>query len=359
MAELASLPTPVVALDRLATHFGVAGEVYRKCDDRTAEAYGGNKVRTLEVLCGEALRLGASHLYATGAYGSNHAAAACVHAPRVGLAPGVVLYPQPHSQAAAANLGIVLEACPRERVRDLRHWSALPWGMFTERRRALGRGEAPYFMVPGGATALGALGYVSGGLELALQVEARELPPPRRVVVATGSNCTTAGLLVGLVLAARLGIGFRGSAGAAPPRLVGVRVTPWPVTSVWRILELAHRASRLLAELASDERLVVERRELRAQLELDGSELGGGYGMATASGREAVALFDEHAGLELETTYSGKSAAALVKPLRGDAGGPILYWSTRTAPPERRAIALEAAAPRMRRWLRDATCEGQ
>ncbi|MSP24595.1 MAG: pyridoxal-phosphate dependent enzyme [Myxococcales bacterium] len=331
-AALADLPTPVVALEGLARELGYAGGAYRKCDDLTSCHYGGNKVRTLEVLLANAVAEGASHIYATGAFGSNHAAAVSVHAARLGLASGAVLYPQPYSQAAAANLRIVLAGSARGCVRELPHWSALPWGMWSEERRARARGERPYFMVPGGATELGAMGYVSAGLELALQVARGELPPPKSIIVATGSNCTTAGLLVGVVLAARLGIGFVEAGAPSPPRIVGVRVTPWPVTSVWRIVSLAHRASCLLASLASDARLLVSRRELRQCLELDRSEIGGGYAVETRTGRAAVKAFREHAGIELETTYSGKSAAAFIARMRRRDPGPLLYWSTRTAP---------------------------
>jgi D-cysteine desulfhydrase len=97
---------------------------------------------------------------------------------------------------------------------------------------------------------VGALGYVSAALELAEQIEAGVLPPPRRIVVGIGSTCTTAGLLVGLDLARRLGIGFRN----AEPELVAVRVTPWPVTSRFRILGLAERTARVVAALAGTRR---------------------------------------------------------------------------------------------------------
>ena len=70
---------------------------------------------------------------------------------------------------------------------------------------------------PGGATALGALGYVSAGLELAQQIARHELPVPRRVIVGVGSTCTSAGLLVGLALAGHLG---RGPATTTTPTAV-------------------------------------------------------------------------------------------------------------------------------------------
>ena len=48
-----ALPTPVERLSVLERELGSA-PLYVKRDDRSAEAYGGNKVRTLEVLFGRA-----------------------------------------------------------------------------------------------------------------------------------------------------------------------------------------------------------------------------------------------------------------------------------------------------------------
>src|SRR5581483_6446701 len=97
---------PVEPLASLARALG-GGELWQKRDDRTSPIYGGNKVRTLEPLFGDALASGATRVYATGAYGSNHAAAMMMHAPRVGLATGVILYPQPASASARDNLALV------------------------------------------------------------------------------------------------------------------------------------------------------------------------------------------------------------------------------------------------------------
>ncbi len=353
IAPLGTFPTPVEDLAPVMAAARARGfPAWVKRDDVSAAAYGGNKVRTLEVLFGDALRHGSTRIYSTGAYGSNHAAATVLHARRAGLDHGVILFPQPPSATAAENLRVVLAERPD--VVDLPHWSFLPFAMARVKRRSRHRGERVTVMVPGGATPEGALGYVSAALEVARQVESGEMPRPETVVIGVGSTCTSAGLLVGFHHAARMGIGFVDRAGRpAPPRLVSVRVTPWPVTAAFRIVSLAARASRLLAALARDATLELSRETLRANLEVDGRFLGTGYGHSTPAGLEAIELFAAHDGLVLDTTYSGKSAAALIARARAGLGGTTLFWSTKsTVPlPDVRDGALDHAPRPMQRYL--------
>jgi len=330
--ELARLPTPV---DR--ARFEGLGELFVKRDDLTSPLYGGNKVRTLEVLFGRARARGAARVFATGAFGSNHAAATVLHAPRAGLEPGVILFPQPASRAAVANLRVVLARRPRAIA--LPHWSTLPLGM------AWARASRPRadVMLPGGADEDGALGYVSAALELAEQVERGELPAPARVVVGVGSTCTSAGLLVGLRMAASLGLGWR-----RPPALVSVRVTPWPVTSRLRIVGLAARVAARLSARAGRPDLAFRRSSLSSGLEVDPRELGRGYGWPTRAGRTAIDRFRREAGFELDTTYSAKAAAAALRRLDGR---PTLFWSTKSTAPLPEADDWPGAPRAMRRWL--------
>ena len=357
MARLGAFPTPVQSLDQVTKSLG-EGRVFVKRDDVSSSTYGGNKVRTLEVLFGQAQRLGCTRIYSTGAYGSNHATATVLHAPKVGLESGVVLFPQPRSWAALENLRVILSS--RAVVRALPHWSALPFGMWAARRAESVQGTRAFIMVPGGATPKGALGYVSAAFELAEQVEAGEVPRPSTVVIGVGSTCTSAGLLVGFHHAARLGIGFRDERGnAAPPELVSVRVTPWPITSKTMILRLASKASAELAALAGEPGLALSPRDFAAHFRVDGRYLGRGYGFASSDGLEAQRMWHEAGAHELDTTYSAKAAAAVVDQVRTGAAGPIVFWSTKsTTPlPPSDLDALRAAPTRMVRWMRRAEQE--
>jgi D-cysteine desulfhydrase len=354
--KLGDFPTPVESLAPVLDAMGKPGaKAWVKRDDLSSALYGGNKVRTLEVLFGQALQKGATYIYATGAFGSNHAAATVLHARRANLKYGVILFPQPPSPPALENLRVILSTRPE--VVALRHWASLPFGMYRARRRHERVNEVPDIMVPGGATPAGALGYVSAALELARQIEEGELPRPGKVIIGVGSTCTSAGLLVGFYHAARLRIGFTDRSGnPAPPLLVSVRVTPWPVTSPIRITRLAVQTSSLLAELTGETSLRLSYKTLRALLRVDNRFIGRGYGKSTPSGREAIELFRRSPGLELDTTYSGKSAAAVVHMIREGEVGPVLYWSTKSTAvlPEVRDEELEWVPAVMKRWIRKA-----
>jgi D-cysteine desulfhydrase len=341
-ALLGEFPTPITQLPSGA---GLpAGVGFVKRDDLSSGVYGGNKVRTLEVLFGDALARESRVIFATGAYGSNHALATALHAPRVGLSARALLFPQPMSWAALENLRVTLEVS--EQLYALPHFSFLPFSMLRHaHRRDLGEVTV---MAPGGATPRGALGYVSAALELAEQIEAGVLPEPRRIVVGIGSTCTTAGLLVGLDLARRLGIGFR----MTQPELVAVRVTPWPVTSRFRILRLAERTARALADLTGDRALAVTGRRLGERLSLDSRYLGRGYGRVTAEGRAAMQQWTLYGLPPLDTTYSAKAAAAFLASAPSSKS-PTLFWSTKSSAPlpPVSARAGSLAPERVKRWI--------
>ncbi len=335
---LGDFPTPIERLSVLESDHG-GGPLYVKRDDLSSPRYGGNKVRTLEVLFGAAKARGATKILATGAFGSNHAVATVLHARAAGLAGGAILFPQPPSWAALENLRVTLtHATP---LHVLRHWSGLPFAMW---RRA---SADTVVMAPGGATPAGALGYVAAALELAEQVARGELEAPRRVFIGVGSTCTSAGLLVGFEHAVRLGIGFR-----EKPTLVSVRVTPWPVTSRFRILGLAVRTSELLARLTDEASLALDKATLSPGLVIDGSRLGPGYGKPSEPGRQALELFRSRGLFELDTTYSSKAAAGFLAGAR-EHPGPHLFWSTKsTVPlPVVSADSLRSAPPVALRFI--------
>lgn len=343
--RLGDWPTPIEPLESLAREIGGA-PLWVKREDRSSPCYGGNKVRTLEAIFGRARAAGADRIWATGAFGSNHCVATVLHAAAAGLASGAILFPQPSTTPARENLAAILSAGPR--LVTLASVVELPLAMALVRRRSRRAGERAHVMAPGGAVAEGTIGAVSAAIELAEQVEAGVCPPPERIVLAVGSTCTTAGLLAGLALATRVGLGFR-----RVPIVHAVRVTPWPITSAARIAHLAWQSSRLLAQhLGSTARFTF--RELHRSMRVETDFFGGGYGRPTASGWRARDAFARHGGPPLDVVYAAKAGAAFLR-LAARGSGPLLFWATKSsaALPHAAAGDLATAPSVLTRFLED------
>jgi len=80
--SLGDFPTPVQKLGPLGKQLGL-DNLFIKRDDLTGKIYGGNKIRKLEFILGEALRKGAKEVITFGAAGSNHALATAIYARQV------------------------------------------------------------------------------------------------------------------------------------------------------------------------------------------------------------------------------------------------------------------------------------
>jgi D-cysteine desulfhydrase len=305
---LGDWPTPVVALD------GLGAELYVKRDDLSSALYGGNKVRKLEWLLGAARRAGAHTVVTMGGVGSNHLLATALHGRAHGLRTVGVVFDQPDTEAVRRNAaadrgaGVELVACGSKYALP----AAVAWTMARLRLAEL---RPPVLIPGGGSSPLGALGFVNAGLELAGQVRAGALPEPRAVFVPYGTGGTAVGLALGLQL------------GGLASRVVAVRVIDRLLANRPRLEALARRVRRLLRRWAPG--LALPARPA-ANLELRHGYIGAGYGHPTPAAEAAVAAFAERAGLRLETTYSGKAAAALLDTAASQPG-PLLFWHTYSA----------------------------
>jgi len=63
-------------------------------------------------------------------------------------------------------------------------------------------------VVIGGFHPLGVLGQIGGILELTEQINAGELETPKHIFLPFGSSCTTCGIMCGIAIARKLGLGF-------------------------------------------------------------------------------------------------------------------------------------------------------
>ena len=307
--ELAELPTPLQVAADAAKRWSL-GELLIKRDDLSAERYGGNKIRKLELLLADAQRRGCAGVITYGAAGSNHALATAIYAHELGLECHAVLTPQPPTPKVARTLRYHRKLGTRlHAAANLQEVEAC-----TERLLAAQPGgAAKLYRVPwGGSSWLGTVGFVNAALELAQQLAGRR---PDFIYSATGTMGTTIGLALGLRL-----LGWS-------TQIMAVRVVPQPVMNPEYFLRLYQETNRELHELDA---AIPIFEDPESNVRVRDGFLGDGYALPTEGTHEAVRLARELIGLELETTYTGKAMAALIHDGREGAlqDQCVVFWQT-------------------------------
>ena len=309
--RLAALPraglyTAATPVQPLPGHDGA----WVKRDDLSNAGYGGNKIRKLDLLLGEAQAQQRRCLVAFGYRGSNFVAATAHHGRGLGLDTIGLLLPQADAPYVAANLA-VSRAADAE-LAEGGSSAALVAQAVARSLRRLGRdGRWPYWMPPGGSTPLGALGFVNAAFELRAQVEAGLCPEPARITVAFSSMGTVAGLAVGLALA-----GLRST-------VVAVQVVGAEFAGTAKLDALIARTQALLRRLDSAIPARAAPVELRAEF------FGPGYAIPTPATAEAMRRFTEALGdARADSAYSGKALACFYADLQARRPGPMLFWHT-------------------------------
>ena len=309
-SPLGRFPTRV---HRLSGVLPPAVDLWVKRDDESGTAYGGNKVRKLEFLVADAVARKKSRLITMGGFGSHHVLATAVYGRAAGLEVDAVVFPQPITEhvketvLAAASTGLTYHPV-----------AGIP--SVGPRVLALRARRGSVWIAAGGSSPVGSLGYVAAGLELAAQIAAGECPIPDVIYVALGSCGTAAGLLVGL------------RAAGITSRLVAVQVVDRVVCNRGATLRLAARTRRLI-EKKLEKRLPIESgasgKPGIGDFIVDPRFFGGAYGLATDEATSAVAAAAA-SGLPLETTYTGKTFAALLADAQAGLldGKRVLFFDT-------------------------------
>ena len=310
--ELVPSPTPLERLERLSKQLG--RDLYVKRDDLTPFALGGNKVRKLEYLAAEALAQGADTLVTAGAIQSNHVRQTAALAARLGLSC-VALLENPIGTADrnylenGNRLLLDLFGTEVEPVPNLDNADEL---LAAAAERLRGAGRSPYVVPIGGSNALGALGYVRAGLELAEQIRASG-ETFAAVVLASGSAGTHAGLALALEYA------------LPGTRVIGVTVSRPDATQRPKVEGLLQRTAELLG--------VPVPASLR--VELWDRYFGPRYGEPNALTLEALGHAARLEGLLLDPVYTGKAFAGLLDGAAHgafDGDGPVLFLHTGGSP---------------------------
>ena len=299
-------PTPVEPLGgsrQLFSH----DRLFIKREDLTAPEYGGNKVRNLEFILGDALARNATRVVTVAPIGSNFTTALSAQARRIGLPVEIFQFHPPASEQMLRHAEFIESRGAS--IRPFRGPTYLAAAVATLRARS----SRDYVIAPGGSNALGVLGHVSAGLELAEQIKTGELPEPDFLVVGVGTCGTMAGLLLAMKIA-----GLR-------TKIIGVRCVDPIVSNRARIAQLASQASKLLG-LPS----LVK----RADVLLADPPYPLRYGQPMSTALELIAETNCRSGIQLDTTYTSKVGLFLRDFSRSEAvaSKTLLYWHTYCRP---------------------------
>jgi len=316
-APLGSFPTPLRVLENLPRTLGGVRSLYLKDDGVSSSRYGGNKVRKLELVLGEALRTGAQEVMTFGFVGSNHAAATAVHAAALGMRSISMLLPQANAPYVATNLTV--SAAVGAELHYYRTVPSLAAGVVHQTAaHRLRTGKRPFVIAPGGSSPLGTIGCVAAAFELADQLEQQSLSPPDVVYVALGSGGTAVGLAVGF------------AAAGVPTQVVAVRVAELQhanerkMARLWReTVELLRGIDPTFPPVWPDDRRLAVRHDC----------FGDGYAVPTPLADEAIDLMYSHEGIRLDVAYTGKTVGCLMADARRGAlaGKRALFWNTYNA----------------------------
>jgi L-cysteate sulfo-lyase len=316
---LLTVPTAIQRLSRLCQAIGpgLGGvNLYVKRDDVAHLGGGGNKLRKLEFLIGEALAQGADTFVTVGGLQSNHARLTAAASGRAGMACELVLSRQvPRDDVDyECNGNILLDGLFGARVHAL-PGSVNPLTFAENRAEELrAEGRRVYVVGPGGSSPIGCLGYAVCAREVVEQ--SREMNIDfRGVIMANGSSGTHAGLAAGY---AAMGLS---------PRLI----------RSYTVLAPGDRAHAITLEKASATLALLDAGATISPKEIDVDEhhRGDGYGIPTNEMLEAVRLMARTEGLLLDPVYSGKAFAGLLSDVKNGfyhSGDNVLFIMTGGTP---------------------------
>jgi D-cysteine desulfhydrase len=313
--------TPIEAMPRLSAALG-GPQLFIKRDDLLGLAAGGNKTRKLEFLVADALAQGADTLITVGAPQSNHCRLTLAAAAKEGLACRLIIEERVAGTFSTEALGnnLLFDLMGAANIRVVPLGSDLAAEMDKDAAAVRAAGGKPYTIVGGGSNPLGALGYAACAAEIVTQAFDMGVPFDR-IVVASGSAGTHAGILAGL---AALNAGIP---------VIGINVRRPRAEQEGNVHKLALATSALLGTPAPTREDVVA---------LD-DWVGPGYSLPTADMVAAVRLLAASEGILLDPVYSGKAMAGLIGLVR----------SGQFAPDERLLFIHTGGSPTLHAYAHD------
>ncbi|TAJ72524.1 MAG: D-cysteine desulfhydrase [Phenylobacterium sp.] len=309
--RFAHLPTPFEPLPGLTEYLvrpgGGGPALWIKRDDCTGLAGGGNKTRKLEYLLGDALANDADTLVTQGAVQSNHVRQTAAAAAKFGMKCEIILEERTGSEAVdyTRSGNVLLDELLGAKIRRVPGGTDMNQQLAEVAAEVADAGGRPYVIPGGGSNSIGALGYVECAFELVAQANEAGLEIDR-IVTATGSAGTHAGLVAGLAVM-----------GADIP-VLGIGVRAPKEAQEANVYKLARETAALLGH---------EDRVTRDLVVADCDFVGAGYGLIDDAVIEALKTIARTDAILLDPVYTGKAMKGLIALAnRGDFDGETVVF---------------------------------
>ncbi|MGQ4912611.1 MAG: 1-aminocyclopropane-1-carboxylate deaminase/D-cysteine desulfhydrase [Candidatus Thorarchaeota archaeon] len=286
--RIAFLPTPLHPMPHLGDSLNL-NSLWIKRDDLTGLAFGGNKIRKLEFVIGDAKENHCDTLITVGGQQSNHCRQTAAAAAKVGMRCILLLYGEEPEEFTgnlllSRMMGAEIKYYPDDSLFTLNN-------RLEEVIQTLEDfGLRPYAIPAGAAMAIGSAAYAVAIEELKDQAD-RAGVVFDRIVVPVGTGGTMAGMLVG---AHMLGM---------ETEIVGVSVIDDAASATARVEGEVDKMFARFPEIGS----------FTPKIHVDDRFLSGGYGKVDDSVRSSLEMFAKMDGVILDPVYTGKAGVALIR----------------------------------------------
>lgn len=310
-------PTPLEKLENLSRKYDV--ELYIKRDDLTGPGFGGNKIRKIEFVLGDALKQDAKYLITYGAFQTNHGRQLAASCRKLGLEPILYLVGSNEPEEFRGNLLL-------DKIMNAEIHYVIPKNMDLTVGIKQATGEArsrideletkgyKCYDCPAGAfNPPGSLGFLWGFNELMDQLKEKGLGI-EYIVHASGTGSMLTGLLMGRKLL------------HSDVEILPFSVAELPPDIGERISDMSKKVSEILG---------VDVTISKDEVKIDDKHYGPGYDIPYEGSTEAIKELAREEGVILGPAYTAKAMSGLlnyIKTSKIPKGSKIVFWHTGGTP---------------------------
>lgn len=306
--QLGFFPTPVHKLEKLSKELGV--NLYLKRDDLSGmNLFGGNKIRKLEYLIGDAIEKQCEYVFTFGATQSNHAMQTATACCKCGLKPILYLESIVDADENDVRSNLLLDKIMGAEIHILQEGIDLMQEAQKRIDELETQGHKCYIVPMGGANEIGSTGFIGGYIELTEQLKEQNANADY-IFHATGTGGTLSGLLAGKKLI------------NSDTKIISVDVSEKTVEHYENVAKLA---TKTLTRVGSVDVITSD------DINHDLNYFGEGYEVPTEAASDAIKKLARTEGILTDPVYTGKAFSALIDYVKNgnvQNGSTVVFWHT-------------------------------